>query len=122
PSTATVAPTSVPTATAAPPTPTAPPSATTVPPSATSAPATATPIPPTAAPTIAPSPTPAAFPVTVTDDAGRKVTFDRAPERIISLSPGHTETLYALGLGDRLVVADQYSTYPAEAKPKAKLN
>jgi iron complex transport system substrate-binding protein len=60
--------------------------------------------------------------VTVIDDAGRKVTFDRAPERIISLSPGHTETLYALGLGDRLVVADQYSTYPAEAKPKAKLN
>jgi len=84
-------------------------------------------------PTVPPSPTaPAstptgaaatsAFPVTVTDDAGRAVTFDRAPRRIISLTPGHTETLYALGVGDRVVVTDKYSDYPAENKPKATLN
>jgi iron complex transport system substrate-binding protein len=114
-----------PTATSAPPTPTpVPPTATALLPTATVEPPTPTvPVPsPTTAPTVAPSPTPAAFPVTVVDDAGRKLTFDRAPERIISLSPGHTETVYALGLGDKLVAADLYSTYPAEAKPKAKLN
>jgi iron complex transport system substrate-binding protein len=118
-----------PAATSAPPLPTQPPpTATTVPatvaPTDTAAPATPTlpPPTPTTAPTVAPSPTPAAFPVTVVDDTGRKLTFDRPPERIISLSPGHTETIYALGLGDKLVAADLYSTYPAEAKPKAKLN
>jgi len=60
--------------------------------------------------------------VTVTDDAGRKVTFSSAPQRIISLSPGHTETLYALGAGDRVIVTDQYSDFPAENQSKAKLN
>jgi iron complex transport system substrate-binding protein len=62
-----------------------------------------------------------AFPVTVTDDVGRTVTFDKAPQRIISLTPGHTETLYALGVGDRVIETDKYSDYPAENKPKAKL-
>ena len=62
------------------------------------------------------------FPVTVTDDAGNTVTFQKDPLRIISLSPGHTETLYALGLGDKIIMSDQYSTYPPENKPKAKLN
>src|SRR6185437_3073898 len=63
----------------------------------------------------------AGYPVTVTDDAGRQVTFQAPPQRIISLSPGHTETLYALGAGDRVIVTDTYSDYPAENKPKAKL-
>lgn len=76
---------------------------------------------PTASPAAQPSAT-TAFPVTVKDDDGRTVTFDRPPERIISLSPGHTETLYALGVGGRVVLTDTYSDYPAENKPKAKLN
>jgi iron complex transport system substrate-binding protein len=60
--------------------------------------------------------------LTVTDDDGRVVTFDRPPQRIISLSPGTTESLYALGAGDRVIVTDQYSDYPAANQPKAKLN
>lgn len=92
---------------------------------ATPASASATAV-PTAAPASAAAPAssalaPAGFPLTVTDDAGRKVTFDRPPQRIISLSPGHTETLYALGLGDRVVATDSYSDYPAANKPKATL-
>lgn len=83
----------------------------------------------TAAPTVAMSPIPSpsaspaasAFPVTVTDDTGRQVTIPHLPRRIISLSPGHTETLYALGLGDRIVATDSYSDYPPENKPKAIL-
>jgi iron complex transport system substrate-binding protein len=62
------------------------------------------------------------FPVTVKDDADRTITFDRPPQRIVSLTPGHTETLYALGAGDRVVVTDKYSDFPPENKPKATLD
>lgn len=55
------------------------------------------------------------FPLTVTDDAGRQTTFTAPPRRIVSLSPGYTETLFALGAGDRLVAVDSYSDFPAEA-------
>ncbi len=123
---------SSPTVTASP-TPTSPSSSPAAAPSLALTPApTTAPTPPPASPTLpAKTPTAAAnaapttvpgFPVTVTDDAGRTVTFDRPPRRIISLSPGHTETLYALGLGDDVVMTDTYSDYPPENKPKAKLN
>ncbi len=39
-----------------------------------------------------------------------------APERIISLAPDITETVYALGLGDQLVGATTWCVYPAAAK------
>ncbi|HLZ09089.1 MAG TPA: ABC transporter substrate-binding protein, partial [Chloroflexota bacterium] len=81
---------------------------------------------PTTVPSVTPTPaataTVAAYPVTVTDDDKRKVTFDAPPQRIVSLSPGLTETVYALGAGDRVIVTDQFSDFPAENKPKAKLN
>ncbi len=38
------------------------------------------------------------------------------PERIISLAPDVTETVYALGLGDKLVGATTYCVYPEAAK------
>jgi iron complex transport system substrate-binding protein len=38
------------------------------------------------------------------------------PERIISLAPNITETIYALGLGDKLVGATTHCTYPAAAR------
>ena len=38
-----------------------------------------------------------------------------APERIVSLSPTHTEMLFAIGAGDQLVAVDEFSDYPAEA-------
>ncbi|MBR8745355.1 ABC transporter substrate-binding protein [Nocardiopsis sp. MG754419] len=54
------------------------------------------------------------FPVTVTDAVG-EVTLDAAPERIVSLSPSNTETLFAIGAGDRVEAADEYSDHPEEA-------
>jgi len=39
----------------------------------------------------------------------------RTDQRIVSLSPTHTEILFAIGAGDRLVAVDQFSDYPAEA-------
>jgi iron complex transport system substrate-binding protein len=42
-------------------------------------------------------------------------TGTRTDQRIVSLSPTHTEILFAIGAGDQLVAVDQFSDYPAEA-------
>lgn len=63
----------------------------------------------------------AAFPLTITDDADRQVTIEKAPLRLLSLAPSHTEILFALGLGDRLVGVTTYCDYPAAAKDKPKI-
>lgn len=59
-----------------------------------------------------PSAAAASYPLTVTDDLGRAVTLTREPQRIIAMLPSHTETLIAIGAGDKLVAVDIYSTYP----------
>jgi len=38
-----------------------------------------------------------------------------APQRIVSLSPTHTEILFAVGAGDQVVAVDSMSNYPAES-------
>ena len=38
-----------------------------------------------------------------------------APQRIVSLSPTHTEILYAIGAGDQVIAVDSMSNYPAES-------
>lgn len=60
-------------------------------------------------------------PGTFTDDAGRQVTIDQPPERIVSHVPPLTETVFALGLGDRLVARSDYGDYPEEAKLKPSI-
>jgi iron complex transport system substrate-binding protein len=72
---------------------------------------------PTAAPAAKAEPA-SAFPITVTDDAGRQVTISKQPKRIVSISASNTEIVYALGLGDLVVGIDSYSNYPPEAKQK----
>lgn len=61
------------------------------------------------------------FPLVVIDDAGREVTIEREPERIISIAPSNTEILFALGLGERIVGVDSYSNYPPEAVDKPQV-
>ncbi|MHB8891361.1 MAG: ABC transporter substrate-binding protein [Candidatus Limnocylindrales bacterium] len=77
-----------------------------------------TPVPstaPTAAPTPAPTEAPA-FPATLTDDEGATVVIPAEPARIVSLTPAVTETLFALGVGDRLVgKVEDVSLFPPEA-------
>ena len=54
----------------------------------------------------------------VTDEVGRSVQVPEHPSRIISLAPSITETLYALGLGDKIVGDTDYCDFPAEAAKK----
>ena len=44
-----------------------------------------------------------AFPITITDDANRKVTIDKKPETIVSIQTSNTEIAFALGLGDKII-------------------
>ena len=37
------------------------------------------------------------------------------PQRVVSLSPTHTEIMFAIGAGDQLVAVDDFSNYPPEA-------
>jgi iron complex transport system substrate-binding protein len=54
------------------------------------------------------------------DDLQRAVTFNRPPQRIVSLLPSLTETVCALGACSRLVATDRYSDWPAEVKALPK--
>ena len=62
----------------------------------------------------------AAFPVTITTASG-KVTIQKRPVRIISLSPTATESLFAIGAGPQVVAVDDQSDYPKNA-PKTTLS
>lgn len=53
--------------------------------------------------------------ISFTDDDGRKINISSPCERIISLYSAHTENLYALGAGGKLIGAHSTSTYPAAA-------
>jgi iron complex transport system substrate-binding protein len=57
----------------------------------------------------------------VVDEFGRRVRVPLTPLRIVSLAPSLTETLYALGLQDRLVGDTDYCDYPEDARNKHKV-
>jgi iron complex transport system substrate-binding protein len=57
----------------------------------------------------------------VTDETGRMVRVPQPVHRIVSLAPSLTETVYALGLQDRLVGDTVYCDYPPDAQKKTKV-
>lgn len=54
-------------------------------------------------------------PVTVTDSTGTAITLDQEPTRIVSLDPGMTELLFAVGAGDHVVGRGAGDVVPAAA-------
>lgn len=71
---------------------------------------------PAASATASAVPSAPAFPLTLTDDEGTTVELDAEPARIVSLTPATTETLFALGVGERIVgKVEDLSLYPPEA-------
>jgi iron complex transport system substrate-binding protein len=59
------------------------------------------------------SSSPAAAPLTI-DNCGTEVTFDAAPERVVTIKSSTTEMLLALGVGDRIVA----TAYPDGPVPE----
>jgi iron complex transport system substrate-binding protein len=57
----------------------------------------------------------------VVDGYGRTVHIPVNPSRIVSLAPSLTETVYALGVEDRLVGDTDYCDYPPDAQKKPKV-
>ncbi|SEM92632.1 ABC transporter substrate-binding protein [Paenibacillus sp. OK076] len=61
------------------------------------------------------------YPLTVTDATGESFTFDKAPAKIVSVSPAETESLFALGLDEQIVGVSDYDDYPEAATTKPKM-
>jgi iron complex transport system substrate-binding protein len=59
-------------------------------------------------------------PIEATDSSGVAISLEGPAQRIVSHSPGVTEILFAIGAGDQVVAADEFSDYPeaAAALPK----
>ncbi len=59
--------------------------------------------------------------LTVVDQTGHAVTLPAAPRRIVSLVPGVTEILFAIGAQDALVGVTDFCDYPPEARRKTRV-
>lgn len=62
-----------------------------------------------------------AFPVVVEDSLGRKVRLEERPEQIGSMAPSITESLFAVGAGDRVAGVTTADDYPAEVENIEKI-
>lgn len=60
------------------------------------------------------------YPLTLKDDSGYRVTLAAQPKRIVSLVPSATETLFALGLGDKVVAVTKWDNYPVGVQKKVE--
>ncbi len=61
-----------------------------------------------------PSPEPAQ-PLSLADGLGRTVTLEQPAQRIVSMAPSITETLFYVGAGAQVVGRDEFTNYPPEA-------
>jgi iron complex transport system substrate-binding protein len=68
-----------------------------------------------------PSASAAAYPLSLTDDAGRIVSLAAEPTRIVSLAPSNTEIVCAVGACNRLVGVTDADDYPAEVREVDKV-
>ena len=94
---------------------------TTLAPTTTAAPSTPAAPDTTAAPDTSSTLAEGTFPATVTDDNKNSVTINAKPMKIVSTAPANTETLFALGVGSRVVGVTSLDDYPPEVKNIAKI-
>lgn len=70
---------------------------------------------PTVEPTEEPTAEPTAEPIVVTDGQGVELILEQPAQRIISISPSLTESIFAVGAGDKIVGRDSNSMFPEAA-------
>lgn len=56
------------------------------------------------------------YPLILKDSNNDEVKIDKEPQKVISLGPNITETIFAIGAGDKLAGRTDYCDYPEEAK------
>ncbi|MEW6637865.1 MAG: helical backbone metal receptor [Actinomycetota bacterium] len=61
------------------------------------------------------------FPVTVTDSLGRKVEIEERPQELGSMAPSVTETIFAVGAGERLEGVTTVDDYPKRVEEIEKI-
>ncbi|GKU26749.1 ABC transporter substrate-binding protein [Clostridium folliculivorans] len=59
--------------------------------------------------------------IKITDSYNREVSLDKVPQRVVTLSPGATETIFALKKESVLVGRSDYDDYPAEVSKIEKV-
>ncbi len=63
----------------------------------------------------------AAEPRTFKDALQQEITIEYPPKRLVSLSPGVTEMLFAIGLDKQIVGVTRYCNYPPKARRRVKV-
>ncbi|WP_238516237.1 ABC transporter substrate-binding protein [Thermococcus gammatolerans] len=61
------------------------------------------------------------YPMTITDFMNRTVTIPKEPQRIVSLAPSITETLFYIGAGDKLVGVTKWADWPPAVENISKI-
>ncbi|WP_049971029.1 PGF-CTERM-anchored ABC transporter substrate-binding protein [Haladaptatus cibarius] len=62
------------------------------------------------------------FPVTETDATGTEVTIEEEPQRIVTLSPSASQTMWEIGAQEKVVGVTKFSTYLDGANSKANVS
>lgn len=75
-----------------------------------------------AAPSTATAAPQSAFPLTIDESDGQRLTLSQAPRRIVSLSAHATDIMCAIGAGDQLVAVEKYANCPAGGQGKPELD
>jgi len=60
------------------------------------------------------------YPLTIKDGRGAELTIPANPKRIVSLIPSLTETLFAIGAGDKVVAVTIYDNYPVNVQDQVE--
>ncbi|CAM2789937.1 ABC transporter substrate-binding protein [Hathewaya histolytica] len=55
------------------------------------------------------------YPKKIKDFSGKEITLEKEPQKVVSLAPSATETVFAIGKGNLLVGRTNYCKYPDEA-------